>query len=159
MSTAESQAKQPPVAASEPAAAGEPRCRNCGATLSGHFCSHCGQKSDVHVPSTKELVHEALEGLTHSDSRLWTTLKCLWLRPGKLTCEFIAGRRAAYLPPFRLYLILSVLFFFLASIGHQQMIVLQLEGNTAVSVKPENLHCENVQLLTKLGYPAWNARP
>jgi Protein of unknown function (DUF3667) len=93
-------------------------CRNCGADLAGRYCSNCGQPADVHVPSTRELIHEVLEGLTHSDSRLWNTLKCLWFRPGRLTEEFIVGRRAAYLPPFRLYLILSVAFFLLASVSH-----------------------------------------
>jgi hypothetical protein len=140
------------------AAGTEPRCRNCSALLAGRYCSQCGQAADVHVPSTQELVHEALEGLTHSDSRLWRTLACLWFKPGKLTCEYIAGRRAAYLPPFRLYLIVSVLFFFLASIGHQRMVVLQMQGNAAVQVNPQEMHCENVNFLTQLGHPEWNAR-
>jgi hypothetical protein len=91
------------------------RCKNCDAVLLGRFCANCSQAADVHVPTTKELVHELLEGITHSDSRLWRTLKTLWLKPGKLTEEFVAGRRVAYLPPFRLYLVLSVIFFLLAS--------------------------------------------
>jgi hypothetical protein len=93
-------------------------CRNCGAVLAGRYCSNCGQSAEVHVPSTRELVHEVLEGLTHLDSRLWRTLACLWFKPGKLTQEFVAGRRAAYLPPFRLYLILSLAFFLVASFSH-----------------------------------------
>jgi hypothetical protein len=93
-------------------------CRNCNAGLAGRYCSNCGQIADVHVPSTRELVHEVLEGLTHSDSRIWSTLKSLLFKPGKLTEEFVAGRRAAYLPPFRLYLILSVAFFLVASVSH-----------------------------------------
>jgi len=100
-----------------PPAAEAPYCRNCGAPLTGAFCADCGQKGDVHVPSTQELVHEALEGITHSDSRLWVTLKYLVFVPGKLTTEYIAGRRVTYLPPFRLYLVLSVLFFVIASLG------------------------------------------
>lgn len=94
------------------------RCLNCGAELTGRYCADCGQAADVHVPSTAELVHEALEGITHSDSRLWRTLYLLWFKPGKLTQEFVAGRRAAYLPPFRLYLVLSILFFLAASISN-----------------------------------------
>ncbi len=90
-------------------------CKNCGAALSGAFCANCGQRANVHVPTTHELVHEALEGLTHSDSRLWRTLRLLWLKPGQLTREFIAGRRESFLPPFRLYLVISVILFLLAS--------------------------------------------
>jgi len=91
------------------------RCKNCDAVLLGRFCANCSQAADVHVATTKELVHELLEGITHSDSRLWRTLTTLWLKPGKLTEEFVAGRRVAYLPPFRLYLVLSIIFFLLAS--------------------------------------------
>jgi hypothetical protein len=93
-------------------------CKNCGAALLGRFCANCSQAADVHVPTTRELVHELLEGLTHSDSRLWRTLTTLWFRPGKLTAEFVAGRRVAYLPPFRLYLIVSIVFFLIASSAH-----------------------------------------
>jgi Protein of unknown function (DUF3667) len=97
------------------------RCLNCGAALTGRYCANCGQTADVHVPSTRELFHEAIEGITHSDSRLWNSLKLLWFKPGKLTQEFVAGRRAAYLPPFRLYLVLSVIFFLAASLVHLQV--------------------------------------
>ncbi|HEX3849062.1 MAG TPA: DUF3667 domain-containing protein [Steroidobacteraceae bacterium] len=100
-----------------PAREASRHCLNCGALLSGHYCASCGQPADVHVPSTRELLFEALEGITHSDSRLWRSLRLLWLKPGKLTQEFIAGRRAAYLPPFRLYLVLSVIFFVTESLS------------------------------------------
>jgi Protein of unknown function (DUF3667) len=96
----------------------ESHCKNCDAVLLGRYCVNCSQAADVHVPSTMELVHDLLEGLTHSDSRLWRTLKYLWFKPGRLTQEFIAGRRVAYLPPFRLYLILSIVFFLIASLTH-----------------------------------------
>jgi Protein of unknown function (DUF3667) len=94
------------------------RCLNCGAELAGRYCANCGQAADVHVPSTRELMHEALEGIAHADSRLWHTLSLLWFKPGKLTLEFVAGRRAAYLPPFRLYLVLSIIFFLVASVSN-----------------------------------------
>ena len=54
---------------------------------------------------------EALESISHADSRLWRTLWYLLARPGFLTREFFAGRRVRYLPPFRLYLVISVVFF------------------------------------------------
>lgn len=135
-------------------------CRNCGATLSGHYCSQCGQLADVHVPSTKEIIHEVLEGLTHSDSRLWNTLRCLWLKPGRLTLEFIAGRRVAYLPPFRLYLILSVLFFLVASFTHPHFIVLETTTSGAVPVRasPKDVSCDAINGASSLGFPELNAR-
>src|SRR5258708_26000724 len=99
-------------------AAAAARCNHCDAVLLGRFGANCSQPADGHVPTTLELVHELLEGITHSDSRLWRTLATLWFKPGKLTEEFVAGRRVAYLPPFRLYLILSIIFFLVASLVH-----------------------------------------
>jgi hypothetical protein len=63
------------------------------------------------VHSVAEFASEAFESITHADSRLWRTLWLLISKPGFLTKEFIEGRRAQFLPPFRLYLVLSVLLF------------------------------------------------
>ena len=104
-----------------------PFCKNCGAPLASAYCPDCSQRADVHVPSTRELLHEALEGVTHSDSRLWTTMKYLLFVPGKLTQEFIAGRRVAYLPPFRLYLVMSVMFFLIANVWQRDVDINVLE--------------------------------
>jgi hypothetical protein len=112
--------------AGPPGSAPEQRCRNCGAALSGHYCANCGQTADTHVLSARELLHETLEGLTHSDSRLWRTLYCLWFKPGMLTREFVDGRRQAYLPPVRLYLVLSVVFFLFASLLQPHAAVMTL---------------------------------
>jgi hypothetical protein len=100
--------------------------------LTGRYCANCSQAADVHVPSTRELLHEALEGITHSDSRLWRTLYLLWFKPGRLTQEFVAGRRASYLPPFRLYLVLSILFFLAASFSNTQVKFVQFDTATKV---------------------------
>ena len=118
-----------------------PYCRNCGAPLAGAFCSDCGQSGDVHVPTTHELIHEALEGITHSDSRLWVTLKYLLFVPGKLTNEFIAGRRVSYLPPIRLYLVLSVAFFLLvpqpgADLGGDDSVEISVGGHDLSGSEP-----------------------
>jgi Protein of unknown function (DUF3667) len=108
------------------------RCLNCGAVLTGRYCANCSQAADVHVPSTRELLHQALEGITHSDSRLWRTLYFLWFKPGKLTQEFVAGRRASYLPPFRLYLVLSVIFFLAASFSNTHVKFVQFDAGTGM---------------------------
>jgi len=109
-------------------------CLNCGAVLTGHYCANCSQAADVHVPSAKELLHDALEGITHSDSRLWRSLYLLWFKPGKLTQEFVAGRRASYLPPFRLYLIVSIVFFLIASVANPSSVkIVRFDDTTSVT--------------------------
>jgi hypothetical protein len=105
------------LATSHEIAAPAAPCQNCGAPLTGKYCATCGQRHDPHIHSLGEFVAEATESITHADSRLWRTLWALIAKPGFLTKEFLEGRRARYLPPFRLYLVLSVVFFLIAAAG------------------------------------------
>jgi len=91
-------------------------CHNCGAELTGRYCSSCGQKAETEAHTVGHFAREVIEAFTHADSRLWSTLRPLLGRPGFLTREYFAGRRARYLPPLRLYLIMSVLFFVLSAL-------------------------------------------
>ena len=90
-------------------------CENCDTPLTGPYCAACGQHAHASARSLGGLLHDALHDLTHLEGRLWPTLKYLLVRPGFLTLEYFAGRRARYAPPFRLYLVLSVAFFALSS--------------------------------------------
>lgn len=92
-------------------------CANCHARLDGEYCSACGQRHEPHIHTVAHFAGEAFESLSHADSRLWRTLWYLFSRPGFLTKEFFAGRRVAYLPPFRLYLVLSVLVLLLSTLA------------------------------------------
>ncbi|HEY7377064.1 MAG TPA: DUF3667 domain-containing protein [Steroidobacteraceae bacterium] len=65
------------------------------------------------------LFHYLLHDLVDLDSRVWRTLTALLLHPGRLTNEFITGRRTFYLPPLRLYLVLSLVYFILPSFKHE----------------------------------------
>ena len=95
-------------------------CENCAETLTGQYCWNCGQRAEHPVHSLWHFISEAAEDLTHADSRLWRTLGALLFKPGFLTTEFLAGRRVRYLPPIRLYLVMSVVLFLFLSIntGH-----------------------------------------
>jgi hypothetical protein len=96
----------------EPPGVGEPdACLNCGAELLGPYCAACGQKRPHLDLTLGEVLHEAAHELTHWEGKLPATLKALFLEPGALTRDFLAGRRARWLPPLRLYLICSVAFF------------------------------------------------
>lgn len=79
-------------------------CANCGATLAGRFCSQCGQAAHVHR-SIGHVVEEILHGVTHFDSRFWNTIPLLLFRPGKLTRDYVHGRRARYIAPVALFLL------------------------------------------------------
>ena len=106
----------PVVSAPEVPAPAGPVCANCGAPLAGEYCVACGQRHEPQVHTIGHFAGEAFESVTHADSRLWRTLGYLLARPGRLTREFFEGKRARYLPPFRLYLVISLLFFLVAGL-------------------------------------------
>ena len=98
--------------------------------MAGKYCSHCGQRFEHQIHSVLHFTREATEDLTHADSRLWSTILALLFKPGFLTREFLSGRRVRYLPPLRLYLVLSVLFFLvLGLIHHEPRLVTVKSGN------------------------------
>jgi hypothetical protein len=110
------------------------RCLNCGAPVSGKHCTQCGQASDVHLLSMKEVAADVTHSLLHLDSRIWSTLRLLVSRPGELTREFIAGRHQRYLPPFRLYLAVSILFFAVSALlPDSDLLDVDDKGNAVVA--------------------------
>ena len=91
------------------------RCANCGFPLNGDYCARCGQRDRGDNPRLGELTREMFEDMGRLDGRLWLTLSSLVFRPGKLSADYFAGRRARYLPPVRLYLVVSFVVFLLIS--------------------------------------------
>ena len=89
----------------------ESACLNCGQMLTGRYCAGCGQKTLRADLTLREFLHETTQELTNWDGKIPTTLITLFFKPGLLTLDFLAGRRARWLPPLRLYLICSVAYF------------------------------------------------
>ena len=83
-------------------------CRNCAAALSAEprplFCPQCGQETDLHPPTLRELAQKF-------GGHYLATLLLLLFWPGRLTSEYLAGRRRRYVLPLRVYLSASFLFF------------------------------------------------
>jgi hypothetical protein len=86
-------------------------CLNCGDPTVGNYCPTCGQrKVDVRI-SLRRMLREALDDQLSLNSTLPRTLGAMLFRPGRLTQDYVQGRMARYIPPFRLYLVCSLLFF------------------------------------------------
>lgn len=100
-----------------PGASAPARCRNCDAPVSGRFCASCGQSTALHPLSVWEYGREIVSHYVAAEGKLWRTLALLTLQPGRLTVEYLAGRRQRYIVPLRLYLTASFLFFALAQIA------------------------------------------
>jgi len=92
-------------------------CSDCGAETSGNFCAHCGQPTHVHR-SLLHLGEEVLHGVMHFDARIWRTLPLLVLNPGRLTREWIHGKRTRYISPLAIFLFTVFVTFFALSFVH-----------------------------------------
>ena len=115
-----------------------PDCLNCGARLRGQYCGTCGQRSRSRLISLWELISDAFGDLFELDSRLWQTLIPLLIRPGRLTYDYLQGRRARYMPPFRMYLVLSLLFFIVAFFDPRESLSLLFEPEPETATEEES---------------------
>lgn len=117
-----------------------PNCLNCGAHLTGQYCGQCGQRAVGRFISIWQLLRDAFGDLLELDSRLWRTMIPLLIRPGLLTKDYLQGRRARYMPPFRMYLVLSLLFFVVAFFNPRDNLAIFYEPVVAptVEVMPED---------------------
>lgn len=88
-------------------------CENCGTELKGPFCHACGQHDFEFHRSFGHVFLEALENFFHFDEKFFRNIVTLLFRPGRLTADFNAGKRASQMPPFRLYLFTAFVFFLL----------------------------------------------
>lgn len=90
-------------------------CKNCEHTFEGKFCPNCGQSVFEYQRPFRFLLADFTGNLFAFDTRFWKSLKALTIKPGRLTKDFIQGKRARYMPPFRFYIFVSFLFFFVFS--------------------------------------------
>lgn len=106
-------------------------CSDCGAETSGNFCANCGQPTHVH----RTLLHlgeELLHGVMHFDARIWRTLPLLAFNPGRLTREWVEGKRTRYVSPLAMFLFtIFVMFFALSFMPQPEMNVAPLPERLA----------------------------
>jgi hypothetical protein len=88
----------------------ETHCLNCGAELSGPYCSQCGQHRHVHKTLTA-FFHDLAHGVFHLEGKLWNTIPMLAWKPGELTRRYIDGQRARFVSPIALFLFCVFLMF------------------------------------------------
>src|SRR5437667_973905 len=96
-------------------------CENCGPQLNGNYCAQCGQAAVDYRRSFRHVVADVLESFLNWDSKFFTTIALLVLKPWRLTNEFLAGKRVRYVNPLRLYLLASILFFFAVNYGAKDL--------------------------------------
>lgn len=87
------------------------KCSNCQTELSGLFCANCGQSAKSRRGPIWQVIGEFTEDVFSPNSKFLSSLADLLFKPGKLSRKFIDGKRVSILPPVRMYLVISLLFF------------------------------------------------
>lgn len=83
-----------------------PPCANCGCTDIQRYCPRCGQENEPSAVPLNQVLRDILEEFVRFDTKLWTTLRTLLQQPGRITREYLQGRRAAWVSPVKLFLAL-----------------------------------------------------
>ncbi len=93
-------------------------CPNCDKQLKQdmNFCPNCGQENHIKRVSMKMLVSDFSSTYFSFDSKLFSSLKYLLVKPSFLSLEYLNGKIEAYLRPIRLYVFISFAFFLLNNI-------------------------------------------
>ena len=117
-----------PAAPPAPAAATAP-CANCGTPLVSHYCHECGApRLDERPLTVRRFVRELVHEVTNHDSRLLSTLRLLFTRPGQLTAEYLAGHTRRHLSPVRVFVLSWAAFIFLSHLmGTDEYMSRQME--------------------------------
>lgn len=112
------------------AAPDAPCCQNCGAELAGAFCHQCGQSVHDPIRHVGHAIEEVFESLWHLDGRVFRTLRDL-LVPARVALGYLQGHRARYIAPLRLFVVLSLLTFFVGQMTVDLSDAVQIDGQGA----------------------------
>ncbi|MDX5419334.1 MAG: DUF3667 domain-containing protein, partial [Hymenobacteraceae bacterium] len=91
----------------------ETNCLNCDTIVPDKFCQSCGQDNLELHENFLHLVLHSIGHYFHLESKFFKSIVPLLTKPGYLTKEYFAGRRASHLNPISMYIFISILFFFL----------------------------------------------
>lgn len=86
-------------------------CLSCGVPQPGRFCAACGEKRISSTDFSIEYFFEdAFEHLTHFDLKPLRAVTLLVKEPGRLTRDYLDGRRRGRPGPIQLFVIVNVVF-------------------------------------------------
>jgi len=83
-------------------------CSNCGSVVRGKFCGECGQALGPPVRPLPVFLRESLKELTSLNGAFARSVATLIHAPGALTVDYLAGKRAGFLSPVRLFVDVGV---------------------------------------------------
>ncbi|MFI2742288.1 DUF3667 domain-containing protein [Zhouia sp. PK063] len=90
-------------------------CLNCKHPLekSDIYCPNCSQLNSTKHITLSDFITEFFATIVSYDSKLRKTLQALFCKPGKITRDYINGKRLTYTNPFKFFLSLTIIYFIL----------------------------------------------
>jgi hypothetical protein len=94
----------------------EKLCVSCNSYLKGEYCHNCGEKVVANKDFTfKKLFEQAFDSFTHIDSKLFKSFAYLLFKPGRLSSDYVIGKRKNFMKPFQIFILINILFFIFLS--------------------------------------------
>ncbi len=123
------------------------KCLNCGNSIDPEFnyCPYCGQENDDRNVSFAQLTNEFFSNYLSLDSRFGRSVAPFLIRPGYLTNRFNQGKRKNYANPIRLYLIVSLFFFFFMGLYLSNHSTLFDENNRGFNLGNQNTKIDSTE--------------
>ncbi|WP_093365248.1 DUF3667 domain-containing protein [Psychroflexus sediminis] len=121
------------------------RCLNCEHSLdiSDRYCPYCGQKNSTKALNLKELITEFFAGLISYDSRFRKSVTALACSPGKLSREYIQGKRIKYVNPFRFFISTAIVFFIIVSwMNREELRDIKILSGEEIEANPEIINSD-----------------
>lgn len=88
-------------------------CLTCGNKFAGKFCNQCGEKViDQNDRRFLHFISELINALTFADSKLWRSIATILKHPGKMSHDYVIGRRTRYMKPVSLFFLANLIYFF-----------------------------------------------
>lgn len=84
-------------------------CLNCGTENDSKFCKECGQSTNTHRLTVGHILHDVSHYFTHADKGLIYIIKEMFIRPGTVVEEYIAGKRKKYFNPYTFLILCSTI--------------------------------------------------
>jgi DNA-directed RNA polymerase subunit RPC12/RpoP/positive regulator of sigma E activity len=90
-------------------------CPNCDSKIKSKHkhCNNCGQNLKAVKRPFFDFVSDFLASVFHFDNKIWRTIKTLFKSPGIVIGEYNENKKARYVPPKRLYIFVSFIYFFI----------------------------------------------
>ena len=85
-------------------------CLDCHAPLAGRYCHECGQDNAHQRLRLRTLLRDAAKDITGLETPLLCTTRSLLRHPGRLSLDYVRGRRRRYLSPLKYVMFIAAIY-------------------------------------------------